>query len=203
MLGALAAVPAMPALAQFRVEVSGVGLTQIPIALPAFRGEEGVSQKISEIVRADLERSGLFRNIPATGQALDETSRPDMAEWRQRGADALATGSVTRLTDGRYDVRFRLWDVVKAQDLGGQGFVVVQGDLRLVAHRIADFIYEKLTGEKASSPPALPTSPRRASAMCCGWPMQMARMPSLRCRALSPLFLRPGRPTGQSWPMCL
>ena len=113
MLGALAAVPAMPALAQFRVEVSG-----------------------------------LFRNIPATGQALDETSRPDMAEWRQRGADALATGSVTRLTDGRYDVRFRLWDVVKAQDLGGQGFVVVQGDLRLVAHRIADFIYEKLTGEK-------------------------------------------------------
>ena len=148
MLGALAAVPAMPALAQFRVEVSGVGLTQIPIALPAFRGEEGVSQKISEIVRADLERSGLFRNIPATGQALDETSRPDMAEWRQRGADALATGSVTRLTDGRYDVRFRLWDVVKAQDLGGQGFVVVQGDLRLVAHRIADFIYEKLTGEK-------------------------------------------------------
>ena len=148
MLGALAAVPAMPALAQFRVEVSGVGLTQIPIALPAFRGEEGVSQKISEIVRADLERSGLFRNIPATGKALDETSRPDMAEWRQRGADALATGSVTRLTDGRYDVRFRLWDVVKAQDLGGQGFVVVQGDLRLVAHRIADFIYEKLTGEK-------------------------------------------------------
>ncbi len=148
MLGALAAVPAMPALAQFRVEVSGVGLTQIPITLPAFRGEEGVSQKISEIVRADLERSGLFRNVPATGLALDETSRPDMAEWRQRGADALATGSVTRLTDGRYDVRFRLWDVVKAQDLGGQGFVVVQGDLRLVAHRIADFIYEKLTGEK-------------------------------------------------------
>lgn len=148
MLGALAAVPAMPALAQFRVEVSGVGLTQIPIALPAFRGEEGVTQKISEIVRADLERSGLFRNIPATGQVLDETSRPDMAEWRQRGADALVTGSVTRLTDGRYDVRFRLWDVVKAQDLGGQGFVVVQGDLRLVAHRIADFIYEKLTGEK-------------------------------------------------------
>lgn len=58
MLGALAAVPAMPALAQFRVEVSGVGLTQIPIALPAFRGEEGVSQKISEITSGSCRGDG-------------------------------------------------------------------------------------------------------------------------------------------------
>lgn len=52
------------------------------------------------------------------------------------------------MADGRYDVRFRLWDVVRGQDLGRQSFVVTQGDLRLVAHRIADFIYEKLTGER-------------------------------------------------------
>jgi TolB protein len=55
---------------------------------------------------------------------------------------------VTRLADGRYDVRFRLWDVVRAQDLGGQSYAVVVADLRLAAHRLADFIYEKLTGEK-------------------------------------------------------
>jgi TolB protein len=71
-----------------------------------------------------------------------------VALWRQKSADSLATGSVTRLADGRFDVRFRLWDVVRGQDLGGQSFVVTQGDLRLVAHRIADFIYEKLTGER-------------------------------------------------------
>lgn len=147
-LAAMAAAPALPALAQFRVEVSGVGLTQLPIALPAFRGEEAAPQKISQIIRADLERSGQFRNVDAAGEALDESSRPDMAQWRQRTADALVTGSITRLADGRYDVRFRLWDVVKAQDLGGQGFAVSQADLRLVAHRIADFIYEKLTGER-------------------------------------------------------
>ncbi|MBP7647696.1 MAG: Tol-Pal system protein TolB, partial [Comamonas sp.] len=41
MLAAMAATSALPALAQFRVEVTGVGLTQLPIALPAFRGEEG------------------------------------------------------------------------------------------------------------------------------------------------------------------
>jgi TolB protein len=148
LLAAMAATPMLPAMAQFRVEVTGVGLTQLPIALPAFRGEDGAPQKISQIVRADLERSGQFRNIDAAGQLLDETTRPDLAAWRQRTADALLTGSITRLADGRYDVRFRLWDVVKEQDLGGQGYAVTQADLRLVAHRIADFVYEKLTGER-------------------------------------------------------
>jgi TolB protein len=45
-------------------------------------------------------------------------------------------------------VRFRLWDVVRGRDLGGQSYAVTQGDLRLAAHRIADFIFEKLTGER-------------------------------------------------------
>jgi len=148
LLAALISTPALPALAQFRVEVTGVGLTQLPIAIAPFRGEAQSPQKIAAIVQADLERSGQFRAVDASGSALDETSRPDVALWRQKSADSLATGSVTRLADGRFDVRFRLWDVVRGQDLGGQSFVVTQGDLRLVAHRIADFIYEKLTGER-------------------------------------------------------
>ena len=138
----------LPAWAQFRVEVSGVGLTQLPIAIAPFRGEEAYSQKISQIVQADLERSGQFRLVDVAGTLLDESARPDMSVWRQRGADSLLTGSVTRLADGRYDVRFRLWDVVRGQDIGRDGYVVVQGDLRLAAHRISDFIYEKLTGDK-------------------------------------------------------
>ena len=148
LIAALAASPLVPALAQFRVEVSGVGLTQLPIALVPFKGQEGSPQKISDIVQADLERSGQFRGVDASGQALDEASRPDLSLWRQRTADSLVVGSVSRLADGRYDVRFRLWDVVRAQELGVLGLVVTQGDLRLAAHRIADFIYEKLTGEK-------------------------------------------------------
>lgn len=148
LLAAAAATSAMPALAQFRVEVVGVGLNQLPIAIAPFRGDAQSPQKIAAIVQADLERSGQFRSVDASGAALDESSRPDVALWRQKSADSLATGSVTRMADGRYDVRFRLWDVVRGQDLGGQSFVVMQGDLRLVAHRIADFIYEKLTGER-------------------------------------------------------
>ncbi|HSV36077.1 MAG TPA: Tol-Pal system beta propeller repeat protein TolB [Ramlibacter sp.] len=147
MVGLLGAA-ALPAFAQFRVEVTGVGLTQLPIAIAPFRGEVQSPQKISAIIQADLERSGQFRAIDAAGATLDETSRPDVTPWRQKGADSLAVGSVTRLADGRFDVRFRLWDVVKGQDLGGQSYAIAAGDLRLAAHRIADFIYEKLTGEK-------------------------------------------------------
>lgn len=148
MLATLACTPAIPAFAQFRVEVTGVGLTQLPIAIAPFRGEGQSPQKIAAIIQADLERSGQFRGVDASGTSLDESSRPDVALWKQKGADSLAVGSVTRLPDGRYDVRFRLWDVVRGEDLGGQGFAVTTGDLRLVAHRIADYIYEKLTGEK-------------------------------------------------------
>jgi TolB protein len=148
LVAALAASPLVPSLAQFRVEVSGVGLTQLPIALAPFKGQDASPQKISTIVQADLERSGQFRGVDASGQALDESSRPDLTLWRQRTADSLVVGSVSRLADGRFDVRFRLWDVVRGQDLGGQSYTVPQGDLRLASHRIADYVYEKLTGEK-------------------------------------------------------
>ena len=140
----------VPVQAQFRVDVSGIGLNQLPIAVTTFRGEDGAPQKVGAIVQADLERSGQFRSVETAGAALDEGSRPDVAAWRQKGADSLVTGSVSRLADGRYDVRFRLWDVVRGQDLGGQSYAVTQADLRLAAHRIADFIYEKLTGDKGA-----------------------------------------------------
>lgn len=138
------------AFAQFRVEVSGVGLTQVPIAVVAFKGEEASPQKISAIVQADLERSGQFRGVDAGNPGLDEVTRPDFTNFRQKNADALVAGSVTRLADGRFDVRVRLWDVVRGQDQGGQSHAVVAGDLRLAAHRIADFVYEKLTGDKGA-----------------------------------------------------
>lgn len=134
--------------AQFRVEVSGVGLTQIPVAIATFRGEDAAPQKIAALVQADLERSGQFRGVDTAGSSLDESSRPDFSTWRQKSADALLTGSVTRLADGRFDVRTRLWDTVRGQDLGSQSKAVVQADLRLAAHEIADYVYEKLTGDK-------------------------------------------------------
>ena len=133
--------------AQFRVEISGVGATQIPIAIPKFRDEDKVPHPVSAIIRADLERIGVFRGID-TVALLDETSQPNMTEWRSKTADLLLGGSVMRLADGRFDVRAKLWDVVRNKDLGGQSFVVAPGDLRQGAHRVADFVYETITGEK-------------------------------------------------------
>jgi TolB protein len=143
----LCALIALPAFAQFRVEVSGVGITQLPIAIVPFRGNDSQAQKLGAIVQADLERSGQFRAVDAAAAALDETSRPDTAAWRKQGADALVTGSITRLADDRFDVRFRAWDAVRGQDLGGQSYTVASTELRHVAHKIADAVYEKLTGE--------------------------------------------------------
>lgn len=145
--GASLALPSFPGFAQFRVEISGVGATQLPIAIAGFRDEDKSGQSIAGIVRADLERSGLFRLVDAPS-VIDEAASPPMADWRGRGADALVGGSVTRLADGRFDVRYKLWDIVKGSDLGGQSLAVVAGDLRLAAHRIADEVYQKLTGER-------------------------------------------------------
>jgi TolB protein len=148
LISALAAGAAMPALAQFRVEVSGVGMTQVPIAVATFQGEAQAPQKIGSIVRADLERSGMFRLVDTAGLVADENSQPNLATWRQKGADAMLTGSVLALADGRFEVRLRLWDVVRGLDLGGQSYTVSPPDLRLSAHRVSDFVYEKFTGEK-------------------------------------------------------
>jgi TolB protein len=148
-LGAMGTAAALPAAhAEFRVEITGVGATQLPVTVLKFRGEEsGNPNLVSAIIRADLERSGVFRFIDST-QAIDETGAPAFPDLRSRGSDAVVAGSVTRLADGRFDVRYKLWDVVKGADQGGQSIAVQAGDLRLAAHRIADAVYEKLTGEK-------------------------------------------------------
>ena len=97
---AWALLSAAPARAQFRVEISGVGAIQLPIAITRFRDEDRAGQPLSAIVRADLERSGMFRFVESSG-ALDERSSPQFPDWRARGADALIVGSATRLADGR------------------------------------------------------------------------------------------------------
>ena len=137
------------AVAQFRVEISGVGGSQMPIAIPDFRDESRAGQPIGAIIRADLERSGQFRIVDAPSTTgLFEGSLPAFPDWRSRNADALTGGSAARLADGRVDLRYKLWDVVKGQDLGGEAQAVPADDVRLGAHRIADTIYQKLTGER-------------------------------------------------------
>nr|WP_203561270.1 Tol-Pal system beta propeller repeat protein TolB [Ideonella livida] len=133
--------------AQFRVEIAGIGASQLPLTLSVFRDEDRLPEALTPIIRADLMRSGVFKLVDPAPR-LDENGVPPYAELRGRGVDASVAGSVTRLADGRLDVRFKLWDVVQGTDKGGQGLVVGAKDARLAAHRIADIIHEMLTGEK-------------------------------------------------------
>jgi len=147
LLGAATLGASAPVLAQFRVEITGVGATQVPLALAPFRDEAAAGVAVSQVVKADLERSGMVRVLPAPGVA-DERAAVDLPQWRGRGADALVAGSVQRLVDGRFDVRYKLWDAVKGEEMLGQSKLVLAADLRLAAHRVADEIHQKLTGER-------------------------------------------------------
>ena len=136
--------------AQLSIEITGAGAQRVPIAVVPFAGEGALGDAISAVVRADLERSGLFRliELPALSPHPTEASAVDFGEWRARLADALVLGSVTPRPDGRFEVRFRLFDVLKQTPAGGIAYTLAKDQARATAHRIADFVYEKLTGEK-------------------------------------------------------
>ncbi len=135
--------------AQLRIETSGVGATQIPIAIAGFSNENLVPQQITDIIKADLSRSGMFK-IVDTGDIISDTAPFNLADWKARGADALVIGSVQRLADLRFDVRYRLLDTVKSAQLSALALAAAPQYTRVTAHKIADDIYEKLVGERGT-----------------------------------------------------
>jgi TolB protein len=144
----LAALPS--ARAALTIEIIGTGATQLPIAVVPFRAEGGLAQPVTPVIAADLARSGLFRLIDSGGLSPlpHEPQDLNFSVWRARGADAVVIGSISQLPDGRYDVRFRLIDVTRQLQLTGFAYTASAAQLRLTGHRIADVIYEALTGAK-------------------------------------------------------
>lgn len=135
--------------AQLVVEISASSQSdEIPIAIANFPGEAGIPENISAIVRADLARTGHFRQVDVGGFAVSEAMSPDLPGWKAKGADAFVAGSVTAVAGGRYEIRFRLYSTGTQANLGGLSFTVSAGQLRLTAHKIADYIYEKLLGDR-------------------------------------------------------
>ncbi|MFO0233812.1 MAG: Tol-Pal system beta propeller repeat protein TolB [Burkholderiales bacterium] len=145
--GLVAGALVLPAAAQMRIDVSGVGATQLPIAIAGFATDSRLPLDVAAVVRGDLARSGAFRVIDPA-QTVSDTAPVDFAGLRSRGAETFVAGSVAKLADGRYDVRYRLYDAVKQTPIAGESVVAPEADLRLAGHRIADAIFEKLTGEK-------------------------------------------------------
>jgi TolB protein len=146
----LLALSCATAQAQLSIEITGGGANQIPIGVLHFAGEESLPQSISDIVEADLQRSGRFRMLFAgnVSPLPADAAQVDFGAWKNRNADALVIGSVARLADGRFEARFQLLDVPKQVPIGGVAFTLGAQQVRTTAHRIADLVYEKLTGDR-------------------------------------------------------
>jgi TolB protein len=132
--------------AQLSIEITGAGANRIPVAIADFGGDPSTAPTLTSVVRGDLERSGLFSLVNASGLPSGDAGVPPYADWKSRGADALAGGSVTT-SGGRLETRFRLYDIQKQNQLGGQAYGHQAAQARLIGHRVADYIYEKLVGE--------------------------------------------------------
>ena len=152
---------ATPAAAVLRVDINA-GLSQpLPIAVPAFAaGNAGTTEagstadlgaKVAQVIAADLKSSGLFRPLdPAayiTAVTPPDVLKPQFAAWRTVAAQALVTGSVSANPDGGITVGCYAYDVFSSEELARNGFVTTARGWRRAAHKCADLVYSRLTGE--------------------------------------------------------
>ena len=151
LFAALAALWTAPAHAALQVDVTQGNAQPLPIAIPDFVGDPATGANVAGVVRADLERSGLFRPLDPRGFAEHITNIntvPNYASWRAITAQGLVTGQVIQQPDGRLRVDFRLWDVYGESQMLGLQFFATPENWRRIAHMVSDAIYERITGEK-------------------------------------------------------
>jgi TolB protein len=136
--------------AQLNVEIIGGAGKQFPIAIVPFGNEASLPQKLTEVIAADLGRSGQFKTVDTSSinPVPTEPSQVDYGDIRGRNADAVAIGSVAAAADGRIEIRFRLMDAIKQTQITGASLNASPSQLRATAHKIADIIYEAITGDK-------------------------------------------------------
>ncbi len=144
-----------PARAVLEVDITRGRVAPMPVAITDFLGASAGEQKygadLAAVVRADLERSGLFRPLdPASfiEQIGDFNRPPRFGDWRVIKAQALVTGRAVMQADGRLRAEFRLWDVFAQSQMLGLQFVTSPRNWRRIGHMIADAVYKAITGEE-------------------------------------------------------
>ena len=138
----------LPARAALRVDITGVGANQIPVAITVNQPADA-PQDIGAIVRSDLERSGSFRFVDASqlGQIDDYEKPAILPEVAKLDVNALVAAKVEAVGDGRWDVHYYLYDAVSGESLDSARFTGRPTTLRMSAHRISDRVYTQLTGD--------------------------------------------------------
>ncbi|HEC14623.1 MAG TPA: Tol-Pal system protein TolB [Rhodospirillales bacterium] len=146
--------PFNAAQAELRIDITRGTVEPIPIAVTDFGGgsdkEKQFGQGISEVVAADLARSGLFRPLDSRAfiqTGLSMATLPRFGDWRVINTQALIQGRVRFMEDGRIRVEFRLWDVFAEQSMEGLAYTAAAKGWRRIAHKIADAVYKRITGE--------------------------------------------------------
>ncbi len=137
-----------------RIDIYEGVIEPLPFALPVFQPETGdagaLASEISQVVSADLVGTGLFREIPRTAFISDVSSFAapvQYADWKAINAEALITGAVA-VQGGNLTVKFRLYDVFSGAELGsGLQFTGTTDGWRRMAHKVADAVYARVTGE--------------------------------------------------------
>ncbi len=140
-----------PSFAALSVDVTQGNAKPLPIAIPDFIGTAPMGANIASVVRADLERSGLFQPIDPKAfvdHITNINTVPNFSNWRVINAQGLVAGDVSSEADGRLKVDFRLWDVYGESQMVGTSFSTRPESWRRVAHMVSDAIYERITGEK-------------------------------------------------------
>jgi TolB protein len=140
--------------AEVRLDITRGKVEPMPIAIPAFPGQNDqtnqIGKDVTAVISADLERSGLFRPLDPKGflQQLPSLDvQPRFVDWRTLSAQALVQGVVEPMPNGQVRVSFRLWDVFGGQQMVGQAFSTQPENWRRAAHMVADAIYTAITGE--------------------------------------------------------
>ena len=133
--------------AEMTIEIGTGAARQIPVAIVPFANDR---EDLTPVIKADLQRSGLFRLVDTAGVNPQPTDASviNHSEWQGRGADALAVGSASSQPDGSIKINFRLYDPVRKTQIAGMSYTARPTHVRATAHRIADVIYEKLTGDR-------------------------------------------------------
>jgi TolB protein len=120
----------------------------IPIAVIPFAGQQA-GENLGSIVSQDLTRSGRFNSLAENAMLEKPTSQDQVhfRTWQALGQDALAIGRIQSTGGGQYTAQFELFDAVRGTLLGNWTMNFGAADWRRTGHRIADIIYQQLTGE--------------------------------------------------------
>jgi TolB protein len=140
--------------AQLEIDITEGTVDPVPVAVPDFLGasseDKRIGAELANVVRNDLERSGLFKSLNPSSFIETQSNidyEPIFADWRVIRAQVLITGRIISEAAGRKRVEFRVWDVYQENQILGQRFRASEDNWRRVAHKVADAVYEKLTGE--------------------------------------------------------